>query len=101
MHIASAYNQIEIFKAVVNLGVDPKIRNKVSIIKAGEIPFHIACREGSYDIIQHYIEGAVASVNERSSDGWTPLFYSVLNGYLQITIYLIAHGADVNLVDFV
>ena len=42
--------------------------------------------------------GHGVSVNEKSLTGWTPLMYAVGGGHRDVVVFLIEHGADVNVV---
>ena len=68
----------------------------------------VACREGKYNIVNHYITDYPKTkevphfyhINDKMKDGWTPLMYACVNGFLKI-VQLILENTDarINLTD--
>ena len=74
--------------------------NKVYYAKAlnGMTPLHIACRNGSLDIVHYFISEMGVNINE-AKDGdsgkLTPLAMAIAKGNFEIATYLINKGAHV------
>jgi hypothetical protein len=54
---------------------------------------HIASANGYYSLVQTLIKRG-ADVNIKTDDGYTPLYFSVSNGWKEISTLLLAQGAD-------
>jgi ankyrin repeat protein len=54
-----------------------------------------ACAAGEYDRTERALAGGSLSVNEFSSDGWTPLHLAAFFGHVKVAELLLAHDADV------
>lgn len=65
-------------------------------IKGGLTALLFAARQGSIDCVRALI-AAGAQVDQTSADGSSPLLVAVQNGYYEIALYLMDHGANVNL----
>jgi len=61
--------------------------------KNNQTPLMIACNYGSIEIIRLLIERG-AQVNAKDDTGFSPLLYSVKQGYLPQAVYLLHHKAD-------
>lgn len=65
----------------------------------GLFPLHVLARLGHHELIKLLIEYG-AEVNQIDGlNNWTPLFYSVLEGYVATTQELVRNGAKLDLVD--
>ena len=61
---------------------------------------HMACREGHEDVVQYLVQKN-ADINLQDRDGYSPLHYASMNGYLSVVLYLIKQpNIDVNLTDY-
>jgi len=56
-------------------------------------PLHAAAAGRSFEAVKLLVD-AGAPVNGRQQEGWTPLQEAVRSGDLEMTRYLLAHGAD-------
>ena len=56
-------------------------------------PLHAAAAGRSFQAVKLLVD-AGAPVNGRQQEGWTPLQEAVQSGDLEMTCYLLAHGAD-------
>ena len=64
--------------------------------KFGETRLHTACRNGQFERVKHLVElGADVNILSQIRE-YTPLYYSLFNGFLNISAFLISKGADVN-----
>jgi ankyrin repeat protein len=67
--------------------------------QGGLTPLHFAAREGHVRSVQALVEGG-ANVNQASpADRATPLLIATANGHFDVAVYLLARGADPNLVN--
>ena len=98
MHLCAEYNQLQLFKNFMDedFGGDPYCKNY-----ADETPLHSAAREGKTKIIKFYCEEMKESMDleVEMADGWTPLFYAAVNGYVHTVEYLYSKGARLGVVD--
>lgn len=59
-----------------------------------------ACRVGDLTLIQKAVEASPSSINRTDAKlGWTPLYRTVICGHFEAARYLLANGADANLVN--
>jgi len=62
----------------------------------GDTALHHACRNGNQDVVQILVESA-ADVNSLSESHHFPLYCAAGHGHQNIAVYLLNHGADINL----
>ncbi len=71
-------------------------------IKADETPMHVAAREGKVDLIRFLLNNHKKQIDieAKMMDGWTPVFYAAVNGYLITVELLVKEGrCELNAVD--
>lgn len=59
-------------------------------------PIHDAADKGDLGTIKKLGSESAVLVNEKDSEGWTPLHYAAARGNLEIVKYLLSQGADIN-----
>lgn len=62
----------------------------------GMAALHYAAREGHKEAAQALVEGG-ADINELNADKFSPLVLAIINGHLDLAMYLLGRGADPNL----
>ncbi|XP_057651158.1 serine/threonine-protein phosphatase 6 regulatory ankyrin repeat subunit C-like isoform X1 [Diorhabda carinulata] len=62
----------------------------------GNTPLHVAAIRNKLKSVMYLIDQPQVSVHAKNSLGQTPIFHSAQSGYVEITAFLIAKGADVN-----
>jgi ankyrin repeat protein len=62
----------------------------------GMAALHYAAREGHKEAAQALVE-AGADINQLNADKFSPLLLAIINGHLDLAMYLLGHGADPNL----
>jgi len=66
-----------------------------NVICVGCTPLHRACAVGDPDLVQHILQHG-ANVEEKDTEGRTPLFYAV-RSYSSATVKtVLAHGGDIS-----
>ena len=71
-------------------------------MKADETPLHVAAREGKVDLIKFLLTNhkKLIDIECKMMDGWTPVFYAAVNGYLITVETLVKDGwCELNAVD--
>ena len=63
-----------------------------------DISIHKAANTGNIEAVKQHL-AAGTDVNAKDRDGWTPLLYAALHGFMEIAELLIGKGADVNAKD--
>lgn len=63
----------------------------------GEIDLFEAAAAGKFDVVAHEVFKYPTTINDYSSDGFTPLGLAVFFGHEEVARYLVLKGADVNL----
>ena len=63
-------------------------------MKADETPLHVAAREGKVDLIKFLLTNhkKLIDIECKMMDGWTPVFYAAVNGYLITVETLVKDG---------
>lgn len=91
MHAACLRSNAEIVKLLLDYKADVHARDK-----CGATPFHWACHRSEFvpEILQVLLENG-ANPNDTDVNGVTPLFYAI--NKVDVTNFLLDHGADVNL----
>lgn len=58
--------------------------NNLKIVKNhdGELPYHVACREGSHEVFKSFLDEM--GPNVKNEAGFTPIFYAVANGDIKL-----------------
>jgi ankyrin repeat protein len=85
---------IEICKYLVNIGVNPKHKDKY-----GQTCLYYTVREGKYETSKYLIEECKLPLNERDFYGQNPIYYAAREGHLECCKLLVEKGTDVNLED--
>eukprot|EP01041_Mallomonas_annulata_P002200 gene2200-4279_t len=63
------------------------------------VPLHFLCAAGKLDLVQYYLRLNKFKVNAKTSTGITPLHCAAVKGHVNILIFLLQYGADVELRD--
>ena len=91
LHCAVKKHQLE----VVHCLLDNRSTNVEAKDKFGLTSFHIACKSNNIpmmEVLLHY----GANIEQRMSQGWTPLLWASVSGQHAVAHFLLGQGADVN-----
>ena len=88
LHLACAYNSLEIVKLVSNCDVNAKTS------RTGNTPLHIACERGSAEIVKYLVEESHCDTTVRNSNGEFPLHIACSRQSLQVV--KLVSNCDVN-----
>ena len=110
LHVAVLTNQVSVVRRLVIAGADIEARDCY-----GNMPVHIACREGMLDIVRALVEPVSFKEQQRNNydntfnrlhqkfnlnavnyDGVPCLHIAASKGHLDIVKLLLNHGADIN-----
>jgi hypothetical protein len=92
LHETAVFDSLEIAQTLLQHNANPNIQNH-----GGEIPLHVASRNGRTNIARLLLEQGV--VNARRKDGSTPLHLASEYSRLELARVLIEQGADKNAED--
>ena len=56
---------------------------------------HKACNKGDIEAVKQHL-AAGADVNDKDDNGWSPLLFASGEGHIELSEFLIAKGADLN-----
>lgn len=73
--------------------------NKLKVFHKQVLLYDGTIRNGTLDVIKKWIEKG-ADINSRDKHGKTLLWWSVFNGNIELTRYLLNNGADLKLADY-
>lgn len=93
LHYATWNGNIADVKALLSLGARVNTRNKLR-----QNPFHIACKNGCYDVVlllMNDVDGSRLK-NEQDEDGQSPLHIAAAKGYAEIVNILLQRGAIIS-----
>jgi hypothetical protein len=77
LHLAAKTGQIEVFQTALNQEEDKNIKNGV-----GETPFHLACANGCFRIVQLLLKTTFSiDINAKTNSGYTAFHYACLSGH--------------------
>ena len=62
--------------------------------KQSQPPLFKACEDGDVDAVTAIVEANPGAIEQRNSDGWTPLICAAFCGELDALNYLLLKGAD-------
>jgi WD40 repeat protein len=96
LHYAVNFGQITVVRQLLDAGADPSAQTRF-----GNTPLHLlmaseASTEVCLSILKLLIAANANTINQFDDRGCTALLYAVDQGKLQITSYLLEHGANVN-----
>ena len=77
---------------------DNKRSAKIAPSQTGTNAIHIAARTGDMDGLEEVISVLSHLVNEKDSNGWTPLHEGARGGHTDVVKILVHHEADINAV---
>jgi ankyrin repeat protein len=66
-----------------------------------ETAFHYGCREGAVAIVDYYLFVLKSDVDMVTTEGWTPVFYAILNNHQHILMSLLEKKASLQQCDLV
>ena len=89
LHLAVYYGLTPVIKLLINHLADAGIKTK----KEGEIPLHIACKKGFFEIAEILLKNK-SFINETKLDGKTPLHLAAMNSTLTTQV-LLKNGANI------
>ena len=90
LHVACARRSLDRVK-MVSVGCDVNRQDE-----AGNTPLHMACQNGSTDIVQYLIEERKCDFNVANNKGELPLHLACKCGYCKEIVRLVSVGCDVN-----
>jgi len=64
---------------------------------SGYTPFYYACSEGRPSCVREMLKDSRVKVNEPNNDGETPLWWAARNGHLEIIMWWIVSGREMDL----
>ena len=89
---AMAERHIEVARALIDKGADPRARSN-----EGFTPLLFAVREGDADAVRLLMaHGADADLNATTTDGSSSLLVAVVRGHVQLARFLLDQGANPN-----
>lgn len=89
LHWAARCGSIENVKALVASGADPKIKDK-----QGNSVLHFAVESGNRDLVKYMLIKNLCGVNERNSDGNSPLAVACNEEEFKLITVLVKSGAE-------
>ena len=93
LHVACARRLLDRVK-MVSVGCDVNRQDE-----AGNTPLHMACQNGSTDIIQYLVEERKCDFNVANNKGELPLHLACKHKYGKEIVRLVSVGCDVNIQD--
>ena len=94
LHFASYFNLPNITRLLLANGASDNLQTK----KEGEIPLHLACRKGNFEIVDILLNNNTNSINMKKSDNKTSLHLASITSSL-CTQILLRKGANIYLKD--
>ena len=94
LHIAAAYNTVEVVKEIVYQGVNV-LTHARDENNDGYSAAHFAAKAGNTSVLRYLLEKE-ESLRDMVSRGFTPLHLAVCEGHLETVKSLIDYGADIN-----
>lgn len=75
--------------------ITAKSRNFLDRNLSGRTPFHLACSEGSLQMVLALLDRGV-NPDEKTNDGWPPLVLAAYGSFVEIVEVLVKHNVDIN-----
>ena len=100
LHIAARNGSLEIVELLVGNGADIEDRND-----EGNQAIHLAAFLGHVTVVQFLVQqtqknkGSSSCIESRGNSGFTPLHFAVSSACLNVRLYLLDHGADIDATD--
>jgi ankyrin repeat protein len=93
LHYAVSYKDLDLVKYLIEeRNADVNIKSR----KDGTTPLMIAAKNSAFDICKMLIDAEGADLNVKNSSERTALHFAAENNLLQLCLYLIRRGANVN-----
>ena len=81
-----------------NADIESRLNDNPTILPRGYTPLHVATGNGHVDVLSCLVKNG-ADVNARLNDNFTPLMKAIVKGHLNTAIFLIEHGAKLDIQD--
>ncbi|MCX6165844.1 MAG: ankyrin repeat domain-containing protein, partial [Ignavibacteriae bacterium] len=105
---ATYKGDLDLVKFFVEIGADCKKKGVIRTANGwyGNL-LSIAAGELKFDLLKYYIEECKINIDDREynpdtkkEDGWTALHYAVYRGFVNLVVYLLEKGANINVKDY-
>jgi len=87
--LAAYFGHLDVAKTLLKHRADPSLASRNSL---GVMPLHSALSSGHREIVRLLVDNG-AEVNVARAEGWTPLHYTAQAGDVELTEFLLQHGA--------
>jgi hypothetical protein len=94
LHLSVNFSYYNVTRCLIEkFNADPNIKNYF-----GSTPLHLVCSNPDKDIaiFIYLLTRENIKINERDSNGMTPIFYSIINNFEDAFLLLVSRGVDLN-----
>ena len=94
LHLSVNFSYYNVTRCLIEkFNADPNIKNNF-----GSTPLHLVCSNPDKDIaiLIYLLTRENIKINERDSNGMTPIFYSIINNFEDAFLLLVSRGVDLN-----
>ena len=98
--VAAENGNLDCMKVLLkyNADIESRLNDNPTILPRGYPPLHAATGNGHVDVLSCMVKNG-ADVNARLNDNFTPLMKVIMKGHLNAAIFLIEHGAKLDIQD--